>query len=100
MAHLTATEANLLAFPLALGLITDTPPAPKVGDTIINTKSYRRTGYVIAERVGTIARIDRKNGAWNSSGAYLGCINRLGWTTYVTKHADPIYSNTAEANCA
>lgn len=89
MAHLTATEANLLAFPLALGLITDTPPAPKVGDTIINTKSHRRTGYVIAERVDTITHT--KGAAAYGTTGYLGRLDGTqGWTVYVTKHAEPL----------
>lgn len=89
MANLTATEANLLALPLALGLMDDTPPAPQVGDTIINTRRHPRTGVVLQEFIGTITHTNGPK-AYGANG-YLGRLNgRHGWTTYVTKHAEPL----------
>lgn len=88
MATLDATEANLLALPLALGLINEEPPAPQVGDTIINT--LRRAGFEVSEKIGTIDRIDLFRKAYTKEGTFLGRINAGGWTTYVTKHAEPL----------
>lgn len=88
MANLTATEANLLALPLALGLMDATPPAPQVGDTIINT--LHRAGFEVSEKIGTIDRIDLFRKAYTKEGVFLGRINTGGWTTYVTKHAEPL----------